>query len=143
MRLLAPTAWHHGDCVGADAQSHRLAAGLGLKIVIHPPAREDARAFMSGGELRPAASYLRRNRAIVRETAGLVACPWQPFDPPTLDEHLQRTEGGTWYTTRFACRRRKPVWIVFPAGEVVLLKPAPAESRSAHLPRRAAPPNQG
>lgn len=39
---------HHGDAIGADAEAHEIAVGLGCAIVIHPPAVETQRAFKGG-----------------------------------------------------------------------------------------------
>ncbi len=57
---------HHGDAVGADAEAHEIAIGLGCAIVIHPPAVETQRAFKTAAEIR--APNLVRNKDIVRET---------------------------------------------------------------------------
>ena len=88
---------HHGDCVGADADAHDLAREAGAAhIVVHPPIKDDLRAFKSGDELRTPKSYFARNRDIVNEAHLLVATPFTAHE----------TQGGTWYTINYARKRK-------------------------------------
>lgn len=101
---------HHGDCVGSDAEAHRAAIDLGLRVVVHPPYDDKLRAFCSGAdEVREPLPYLVRNRNIVDETDILIATPEGP----------EKLRSGTWATIRHAQRQGKPQFIVMPDGEVV------------------------
>ena len=99
--------FHHGDCVGADADGHDVADEHNFHIVIHPPVKNDLRAWKDGDEVREPNTYFARNRNIVNETDILYACP------PT-DEELKK--GGTWYTINYARKVGKPVRIFWPYG---------------------------
>lgn len=101
--------FHHGDCVGADAESHNIASDLSLPIIIHPPIKEDLRAFKKSDILRQPKSYFARNRDIVNESDTLIATP------ATAEE----TQGGTWYTINYAIKMHKSVIIINPNGEIV------------------------
>ena len=70
-----PTEVHHGDCVGADRDFHDISKGCKIWVVIHPPHKEDLRAFCVGDETKMERSYLARNRHIVDETEILIATP--------------------------------------------------------------------
>lgn len=107
--------FHHGDCVGADAQADAVAREVGLAVVIHPPSDDKARAFcaQSGDVVHapPAAfpGYMERNQDIVDECTVLVVLPQTAHE-------VQRS--GTWSTVRKARRAGKPVMIITPAGEL-------------------------
>lgn len=100
-------ALHHGDCVGADADSHEIARRLGLHIVVHPPLSDDLRAFKRGNELREVKAYLPRNRDIVNESDVLYACP---------NANKRQGGSGTWYTIHYAVKIGRPVVIVHHDG---------------------------
>lgn len=110
---LACHVLHHGDCVGADAQAHRLALNIEARVVIHPPSVETFRAYCVGADvIRPACAYLMRNRHIVNAAEdGLIAAP---------RTHAEELRGsGTWATIRYARAARKRLWIVWPDGTFV------------------------
>jgi hypothetical protein len=87
--------FHHGDCVGSDAEAHDIAADLGLWIVGHPPTDVKEQAFKDCDELRPRRPYIKRNHDIVNETDILFATPGGP----------EKVRGsGTWATIRYAQR---------------------------------------
>jgi hypothetical protein len=96
---------HHGDCVGADFDVATIAASLGMRIVCHPPSKDELRAFFESDETRHPLSYFARNRNIVDETDVLLVVPYQT-SPQTM--------GGTWYTHDYAVKRGKPVKIFYP-----------------------------
>ena len=102
--------FHHGDCVGADAEAHDIAVEIGYDIVIHPPLRDKLRAHKSGCEIREPKAYLDRNRDIADETDVVVATP------STFQEALH---SGTWSTVRHARKTNKPVVIIFPNGSTL------------------------
>jgi hypothetical protein len=100
----------HGDCVGADAEAHQIAKDQGKKVYIRPSHKGIYRADCQDYEHRYAmASYLKLNRAIVKDCDLLLACP---------GEKQEQQRGGTWYTIRQAKNARVPVIIIFPDGEV-------------------------
>lgn len=110
-----PTEFHHGDCVNADENAHKLVMqDTTAKVVIHPPNNDYAQAFCSGDlyriERRQPKPYLERNRDIVDETDELLACP---------RSKLEQRRSGTWATIRYARKKGKPITIILPDGRVM------------------------
>jgi hypothetical protein len=103
------TEFHHGDCIGADAEAHDLAYMLGLEIFIHPPIKEDSRAWKAVDALHMAdpLPYLERNMVIVARTDFLVAAP---------DSRKEKLRSGTWSTVRRARWVNKPAYLIYPDG---------------------------
>lgn len=99
------TEVHHGDCVGADEQFHRLAETMGIRVVLHPPILTRNRAFCSADETLDPKPYLERNHDIVDATDYLIAVPKE------VEEILR---SGTWATYRYAKRHKKPTMLVTP-----------------------------
>lgn len=104
---LAMSEFHHGDCLGADAQAHAMVRDIkpGAATVIHPPSNSSSRAWCTGDILRPTDDYLLRNKAIVNETKLLIATP-------NTARELQRS--GTWATIRYARKMKKQIIILEP-----------------------------
>ena len=92
---LGATELRHGDCVGVDAQSHAIGRELRLRIVVHPPLIDAARAWCAGDVILPPAGYIPRDHDLVDASAYLVALPDGP----------ERVRSGTWATVRYARRR--------------------------------------
>ena len=112
--LLRPTFadafFHHGDCIGADAEAHDIAERLELRINIHPSDRIAGRALKKpnkGGNLWPPKPPLERNAIIVAAADVLIACPKQ------MQEVLR---SGTWATVRYARKKGIEVTIIYPDG---------------------------
>lgn len=100
---------HHGDCVGADEQSHVYGLKLDYRIWVHPPIKSKHRAFCEGwSEICPPDEYLTRNQCIVNKVMLLVAAPNSSYRP----------HSGTWYTINLAMDRGIPIKIVMPSGLV-------------------------
>lgn len=109
---------HHGDCVGADHDAHRIARLLNhrrhggvfmIRIWVHPPDNSAKRAFSKGDIHMPPAPYRTRNEAIVRSSEVLIACP---------GNFVEEQRSGTWMTVRIAEREHVPITIVWPDGRV-------------------------
>lgn len=101
---------HHGDCLGADAEVYVLAKTNGSRTVCHPPTNPYKRAFSSkNDEVREARDYLDRNHDIVDETQRLYATP-----KSNVEEH----RSGTWATIRYARKKRLPITIIYPDGQI-------------------------
>lgn len=98
---------HHGDCVGADEVFHELVFWH-ADVVTHPPDNDYKRAFLGATETRKELPYLVRNHNIVDETQVLVACPNGP----------ERLRSGTWATVRYARKKQRPIYIVWPGGHI-------------------------
>jgi hypothetical protein len=98
------TEFHHGDCIGADAQAHDIIASNfhETKIIIHPPIKTSWRAYKKGDFIYHPEDYLGRNREIVKSCDILLAAPFSKSD----------RRGGTWYTIRYAELKRAKV-VVF------------------------------
>lgn len=105
-----PGWFHHGDCVGADADAHQIARRKGLYIALHPPSDSSLRAFCDHDVTSGPKPYLVRNRDIVDASSVLVACPGT-----MKEEKFHRT----WYTIRYALSIPSfPVVIIWPDGQV-------------------------
>lgn len=101
---------HHGDCVGVDVQVAEMAEILQMKVICHPPEKDDLRAFFPlNNESREPKSHFARNREIVKECDLLIVVP--------MDNEPQKL-GGTWYTHDYAKKKNKPVVIFYPDGRI-------------------------
>lgn len=88
--------FHHGDCIGADAEADWIArVPHRCHIVIHPPTDSSKRAFTArpGDMVHQPRPYLVRNHQIVLSSGLLIAAP------RTDREELR---SGTWATVRYA-----------------------------------------
>lgn len=112
LQSLSTTELHHGDCVGADADAVDLVGAeldWDVHVVSHPPLDRSHRAFMNADEHRPQRPYLDRNHDIVDETDVLVATP---------AGYGEEQRSGTWATVRYARKRGRCIYIIWPLGEV-------------------------
>lgn len=99
---LQATEFHHGDCIGADAEAHAIAKRLGIHTTAHPGNAPSMRAFCDADEVRPAKAMLPRNWDIVSETELLIAAP-------AREEEMR---SGTWATVRYARKQKKRRYIL-------------------------------
>lgn len=108
---------HHGDCVGSDNQFHEIVREHfpNIPIVIHPPIVSTLRAWCTGDIWLPEARYIDRNHDIVNASQVIIATP---NGTETPNKH----GGGTWSTVRYAQRRKVPVYVILPDGEVEIKK---------------------
>ncbi len=97
--------FHHGDCVGADAEACQMAWELCYLIAQHPPVKDVKRAFTLYHYQYPEDEYLARDRGIVNQSSLLLAAPFEA-------EEQQRS--GTWYTYRYARKIWRPVYLLKP-----------------------------
>ena len=93
--------FHHGDCVGADAQAHDIAESIdNISIIIHPPTKDKYRAYKRTKMQfrRPIGAYLKRDRDIVDECSVMIGVP--------LSKNYQ-IRSGTWYTMNYTAQQIK------------------------------------
>lgn len=102
--------FHHGDCVGADAEAHEIAKGHGAYVVVHPPDNDKYRAFCKGDVITEPKPYLERNEDIIIMCGLLIATPKSMFE--------EMRGSGTWYTIRKAKEIKRSIIIVYPNGAV-------------------------
>jgi hypothetical protein len=103
---------HHGDCINADADAHRIWQALGGKIWLHPPDNDKKRAYCElqmGDCSEPELPYSIRNQYIVKRGRRLLACPG------TMTEI---TRSGSWSTIRYARKLYRNIKIILPNGQV-------------------------
>lgn len=105
--------FHHGDCVGADAEADeivRRATGL-YGVIMHPCTLADLRAFCTPryphDVVRDPKKPLERDDDIVLESECLIAA--SKTRGPVL-------RSGTWATIRRAVAERRPVCVLYPDG---------------------------
>lgn len=113
VRELEITEWHHGCCIGADAESVEVIQAWAPKarLVAHPPLNRGkiSRLAIADSPIRRAPKpYLTRNRDIVLETDVLLACPKGP----------EELRSGTWATVRYARKQGKRIVIIYPDGTI-------------------------
>jgi hypothetical protein len=101
-------AFHNGDCVGADEQACRIADSIGMRIILHPPIKQNKRAFCRADETRLEKEYLDRNRDIVAESELVIATPKETKE--------QFRGSGTWMTIRATRKAGKKLIIIWPDG---------------------------
>jgi predicted Rossmann fold nucleotide-binding protein DprA/Smf involved in DNA uptake len=112
-RVGSPAEFHHGCCIGADAEAVDavLTHLPGARVIAHPPTNlgwlSDSALDLSH-ERREAADYLVRNRDIVDACDVLLACPKGP----------EERRSGTWSTVRLARKLGRPVVVFWPDGTV-------------------------
>lgn len=103
---------HHGACTGADELGDRLALGIGMWIVVHPPINKQwlsAECLVPNDRriILPPRHYAQRNDDIVRATQVLIALP---------NSYAPVPHSGTWMTIGFAAAQHKPCLIGYPDG---------------------------
>lgn len=110
----ADFCFHHGDCLGADEQAHRIFYDKidGRLIYLHPPQNDKLRAKTNSEcyHVYPTKQYLQRNHDIVDATDYLIAAP---------KEAEETLKSGTWATIRYAEKQKKNVIIVRPDGSII------------------------
>lgn len=106
---LKPDEFHHGDCVGSDAEAHDIIVELlpNIECYIHPCNLKDLRAFRDGKFIFPEMPPLKRNHDIVDSTDLLIATPSSGYEV---------LHSGTWATIRYARKQKKEVIIIDPNG---------------------------
>jgi hypothetical protein len=103
--------FHHGNCVGADADAAVIAKASGLRVVAHPCDITGMQADTVADETRSPKRPLDRNHDIVDETDILIAIP------ATRHEVLR---SGTWATVRYWRRHaRHHLRCVLPDGTLL------------------------
>lgn len=98
---IQPSEFHHGDCIGADAQAHDIVRLFCPEtfIVVHPPESDYLRAYKNGDKILPCLPYLNRDRKIVESVDCLLATPY-------TNTYLKHS--GTWFTITYAELKEKP-----------------------------------
>lgn len=105
---------HHGDCIGADSDFHSLCLKNGVDIIIHPPDNDSKRNFNKGyRNIKEEKPYLDRNKDIVDDSNILIVCP---------NTNTEVLRSGTWATYRYAKKRNKNIFIIYPNGKFEAIK---------------------
>jgi hypothetical protein len=99
----------HGDCVGADAEFDQICKDLGFETACLPCTFDNMRAGCATAIAEPKPP-MQRNRDIVASADVVIACP----------PNRQRIKrgSGTWATIGFAERAAKPLYVVYPEGDI-------------------------
>lgn len=109
---------HHGMCVGADAQFHKICreyAPARVYIEGHPGLPDDLRSDVVCDFVHEPKGHMRRNKDIVSIADIMFGAPF---------EAEMQERGGTWATIRMASVKRragllKSLWVVGPDGAVL------------------------
>lgn len=104
---------HHGDCIGADVDFHKISRVQGLSVIGHPPIKTNLRAYCEFDEVREPKEFIIRNHDIVNESN------WMIFTPSGFIEILR---SGTWSTVRYAKYKNKEGHIIWPDGIIETLE---------------------
>lgn len=98
---LGVTEFHHGDCIGADAEAHDIVREFfpSVWIEVHPPDITTKRAYKKGDVIHTPKPYLVRNKDIVDASEFLIGSP---------KENYNVLRSGTWSTIRYAKKMQKP-----------------------------------
>ncbi len=111
----------HGDCIEADAFAHDIVREFTKAfITIHPPTKDDKRAFKQGDHEFLPKPYLERNKDVVLRTEAMLAMP----------DGLEKSRSGTWSTIRYALHQGKGVVTFWPDGTITSTPPKAANHAS-------------
>jgi hypothetical protein len=107
VKMYEPDEFHHGDCIGADADAHKIVRKVcpDCRIVIHPPKNPNKRAHCDYDAILPEKEYLDRNKDIVKVCSTLVATPY---------EREEQLRSGTWSTVRYARKVNREIALLLP-----------------------------
>lgn len=107
--------FHHGLCEGADTYAHWTVRSIWPEcfIVGHMPLSRSKMIHSPCDLYMPPKKYLDRNRDIALVATELIALPG-------TEEEILRS--GTWATVRYARKRKIPIYLILPSGEVVIEK---------------------
>ncbi len=113
--FLPGAEFHHGDCVGADAEAAAIAKDIGYTVIAHPGfgmgPGDDAvkRAYSEYNDrtLRPE-TYMKRNQDIVDAADEMYAAP---------SGVVEQLRSDTWATVRMARRKGIHVGVIGPNSE--------------------------
>lgn len=101
---------HHGCCVGVDEGTHGIAGMFGVESIGYPPEKTDFMMDLAEYdflELKDPKPYLMRNRDIVDSVETLLVVP---------NASRELKTGGTWYTYRYAKKKKIDIIIFWPDG---------------------------
>jgi len=104
---------HHGGCYGADIDFDDICyyLKLGVARVVHPSDLNGTHGrWHETSRVREEFPPLERNYHIVEESDTLIAAP---------SSRVEAVRSGTWHAVRYARRRKKLLYIVYPDGDVV------------------------
>jgi hypothetical protein len=108
---LAPGRFHHGGCIGSDAEADAIAYSLGYEMHLHPPIKRDKVANLwrdiSKDTVYEAREYLDRDTDIAKAAQILIATPRETHE-------VMRS--GTWATIRRGRKHSTFVVIIWPDG---------------------------
>ena len=107
--LAKATHFHHGDCIGADAEAALLAHDGGLVVICHPPKSVTRRAYAKAHYTREPKDYLARNRDIVDSCDILIATP----------DGEEKLRSGTWSTIRYARKQGKEIYVIYRDNKII------------------------
>ena len=105
---------HHGECIGADSDFHELARLGGWDIWGHPSDLATRNADLAGFTFQFEPSKpIERNHHIVDQTEFMVGAP----------KGLEYVRSGTWSAIRWARKRQRYIFIVYPNGAIQIEYP--------------------
>jgi len=115
---LKPEEFHHGDCLGSDAEAADIAATLKIPIYVHPPNSHKVRAFHAGPnaviyEEKP---YLERNLDIIDAVDTVIATPKEMMGGGLSNGSGIVRGSGTWHVIRHASQKNKHLIVIWPDG---------------------------
>lgn len=109
IQFLKPDEFHHGDCIGVDAEFHDIVREClqTSYIVVHPPTNPKRRAYKQGDLIKPPRPFL------IRDDEVIIASDLMFGVPCDFEEQLH---SGTWATIRHTRNFKKPLVIIYPDG---------------------------
>lgn len=98
LNFKAGDEFHHGDCVGVDAETAAIAKLIGYRIYSHPPTNQKNAANFASDVILPRYTYHTRNRHIVDTSDFLLVVP---------KEDERQGYSGTWYTYEYGIKQHR------------------------------------